>query len=93
MQGTELKAWRQGTGVTLDRVAAVVKVNRETVRNWERGLTPIPEWAVSILKSLMTGDLKVESTKPVDLSGVSDLDLLKELEMRARQRQRRGIIL
>lgn len=84
MKGEVLKAWRTASGYPLNKLAMVLGVNQDRVRNWERGLSKIPEEYLPQLGAIMAGQ-PVE-TERIDLSGVPELDLLEELQLRAKAR-------
>jgi DNA-binding transcriptional regulator YiaG len=50
MTGKEFKAARKGLGLTQTDVAALVGRTVWAVRNWEQGKSPVPGYAVTILR-------------------------------------------
>ena len=44
MRPDELKAWRQGLGLTQAAAAKIFGVTRVTEQNWEGGSSPLPGW-------------------------------------------------
>lgn len=84
MQGEALKAWRQASKYPLNKLAMALGVNQDRVRNWERGLAKIPEDVLPQLASIMAG--QPAEVERVDLSMVPELDLIEELQLRAKSR-------
>lgn len=48
----ELKAWREGSGISQDQLAEWTKVSQQAVSLWEKGATPGPR-AAFLLSMLM----------------------------------------
>lgn len=84
MKGEALKAWRQASEYPLNKLAMILGVNQDTIRNWERGRSRIPEDALPRLAAVMAGT-HVEA-EAIDLSGVPELDMIEELRLRAKAR-------
>ena len=88
MKGEALKAWRQASEYPLNKLAMILGVNQDTIRNWERGRSRIPESMYQPLATVMSGQA-VES-ESVDLSGVPEIELIEELRLRAKARASKG---
>ena len=53
MTAAEFAAHRRLTGLTLEQLAAQLRVNPRTVRSWESGRDPVSEWAAVALRGLV----------------------------------------
>jgi DNA-binding XRE family transcriptional regulator len=52
MTGKELQAWRRKWGLTQEKLALCLGVNRITITRWETGVRPIPSFLFLALEAL-----------------------------------------
>ena len=67
-----LRQWRRDRGLTQRDISLALKVTLRTYGRWERGVTPLPAWAIHRLMLIYRDDEPLPMEK--SLSNVMGLD-------------------